>query len=329
MELSIIIINWKSRDFLRDCLKSIEENPPNFSFETVVIDNASLDGSAEMVQREFPNVKYIQSAENLGFSRGNNAAAQSSSGRTLLFLNPDTKILGNALAVMKDCLDSHQDAGIAGCRILNSDGSVQTTAIQAFPTLLNQTLDADVLHRWFPNSRLWGTAALFSESTSPVRVDMISGACLMIRRQVFEQIGGFSPDYFMYSEDVDICQKARRAGWNAYYVPSVSVIHYNGQSSNKRPSNFAHIMQQESRLIYFHKMRGSLYAFCFRVSRIPIAIIRMALLVALMILPFGAERRQELRSAMGKWLAILRWSLGLNTSVQTNTPAVGSSVVSQ
>ncbi len=327
VELSIIIINWNSRDFLRDCLKSIEENPPHFNYETIVIDNASFDGSAEMVRREFPAVKYLQSRDNLGFSRGNNAAATSSTGCDLLFLNPDTKVLGNALEVMKDCLDAQQDAGIVGCRILNSDGSVQTTAVQAFPTLLNQTLDADVLHRWFPKSRLWGTAALFNESASPTRVDMISGACLMIRRALFEQIGGFSPDYFMYSEDVDICQKAHRAGWNAYCFPSVSVIHYNGQSTNKRQSNFAHIMQQESRLIYFNKMRGWLYALSFRVSRVPIAVIRMAIIAALMVFPFGPERRQELRCSMSKWLAILRWSLGLQQPLATETAAVGSAVI--
>ena len=328
VELSIIIINWNSRDFLRDCLKSIEENPPPFSYETIVIDNASYDGSAEMVHGEFPKIKYLQGPDNLGFSRGNNAAAESSSGRNLLFLNPDTKVLGNALDVMRDYLDAHHDVGIVGCRILNSDGSVQTTAVQAFPTLLNQTLDADVLHRWFPKSRLWGTAALFSGSTAPTRVDMISGACLMIRRSVFEQIGGFSQDYFMYSEDVDICQKAHRAGWNAYYVPSVSVIHYNGQSTNKRPSNFTHIMQQESRLIYFHKMRGSLYALSFRVSRVPIAVIRMAMIATLLIFPFGPERRQELRSSLSKWLAILRWSLGLQQPLATKTAAVGSTATS-
>jgi N-acetylglucosaminyl-diphospho-decaprenol L-rhamnosyltransferase len=319
MDLSIIIINWNSRDFLRDCLQSIQQSAPAFHFETIVIDNASFDGSAEMVQREFPVVRYIQSNDNLGFSRGNNAAALKSSGRILLFLNPDTKILGNALTVMKECLDSQKGAGIVGCHILNHDGTVQTTAVQAFPTLLNQTLDADVLHRLFPKSRLWGTAALFSQSRTPSRADAISGACLMIRRDVFEQIGGFSTDYFMYSEDIDISYKAHRAGWNSYYVPTASIIHYNGQSTKKKPSYFAPVMQQESRLIYFNKMRGSFYAFCFRVSRIPIALLRMAMIALLMLLTFDTEKREQLRFSMGKWLAIWRWSLGIQTAAQTQT----------
>jgi N-acetylglucosaminyl-diphospho-decaprenol L-rhamnosyltransferase len=316
VDLSVIIINWKSSDFLRECLASIDQNPPRFSFEVIVIDNASFDGSAEMVQREFPGVRYIQSADNLGFSRGNNAAARTSTGRILLFLNPDTKILGNALAAMKECLDSRQDAGIVGCRILNSDGSVQTTAVQAFPTLLNQMLDTDVLRRWFPQSRLWGTAALFSRGSDPVVVDTISGACLMIRRDVFEQIGEFSTNYFMYSEDVDICRKTHLAGWKAYYLPTASIIHYNGQSTKKKPSYFPYLLQQESRFIYFSKMRGALYANIFRASRMPIAIIRMAMIALLMLISFDSGRRQQLRFSMGKWFYILKWSLGVERLLQ-------------
>jgi GT2 family glycosyltransferase len=311
VDLTVIIINWNSCNFLRECLESIERNPPEFSFEVIVIDNASFDGSAEMVRREFPGVRYIQSAENLGFSRGNNAAAVTSTGCMFLFLNPDTKILGNALATMKECLDSHQDAGIVGCHILNSDGSVQTSAVQAFPTLLNQMLDADVLRNWFPQSPLWGTAALFSRGADPVIVDTVSGACLMIRRDVFEQIGGFSTNYFMYSEDVDICHKAHLAGWRTYYLPTASIIHYNGQSTKKKPSYFPHVMQQESRFIYFSKMRGRLYAGCFRASRIPIAMIRMAIITLLIVVSFNSERQRQLRFSMGKWFSILKWSLGL------------------
>ncbi len=322
VDLTVIIINWNSCTFLRECLESLEKNPPEFSFEVIVIDNASFDGSAEMVRREFPGVRYIQSDENLGFSRGNNAAAATSAGRIFLFLNPDTKILGNALATMKECLDSHQDAGILGCHILNSDGSVQTSAVQAFPTILNQMLDADVLREWFPQSRLWGNAPLFSRGVDPVIVDTVSGASLMIRRDVFEQIGGFSTNYFMYSEDVDICHKAHLAGWRTYYLPTASIIHYNGQSTKKKPSYFPNLMQQESRFIYFSNMRGYLYAQCFRASRIPVALIRMAIIALLIGLSFNSERRQRLRFSMGKWFSILKWSLGLEklTPTQSESP---------
>jgi N-acetylglucosaminyl-diphospho-decaprenol L-rhamnosyltransferase len=319
MEISIIIINWHSREFLRECLASIEANRPPFSLEVIVIDNATFDGSAEMVHVDFPGVRYIQSSENLGFSRGNNTAAAHATGHLLLFLNPDTKILGSALAAMKGCFDSLPEAGIVGCNILNSDGSVQTTAVQAFPTLLNQTLDADVLRRWFPRSRLWGTAALFGGGTTPVAVDMISGACLMIRRSVFADIDGFSPDYFMYSEDVDICHKANLAGWKAYYLATASIIHYSGQSTKKKPSYFPHLMQQESRFIYFSKMHGSLYAYCFRASRILVALLRMSMIAMLLSVSIGRERRSQLNFSMGKWFAILKWAVGRGTPMPTQT----------
>jgi GT2 family glycosyltransferase len=229
----------------------------------------------------------------------------------LLFLNPDTKILGTALSDMRDCLDSISEAGALGCRILNADGTVQTTAIQAFPTLLNQLFDTETLRQRFPRSALWGMAPLFSSDKKPVPVDLISGACLMIRRDVFERIGGFSTDYFMYSEDVDICRKTLDAGWKCYYLPTASIIHFNGQSTKKQFSYFSTVVQQQSRFIYFGKMRGHFYAYCYRVLQFLAALLRIVLIRGLQAVSFNVERRSQLRYSAGKWTSILRWSLGL------------------
>lgn len=316
MELSIVIINWNSRDFLRDCLASIEQNRPPFPYEVVVIDNASYDGAAEMVQRDFPAVRFLQSPDNLGFARGNNRAAAGATGRVLLFLNPDTRLLGSVLADMMACLHSFPDAGILGCRILNADGTVQTTAIQAFPTLLNQLLDAEVLRARFPRSALWGMAPLFSPDKKPVPVDMISGACLMIRRDVFDRIAGFSSDYFMYSEDVDICKKALGAGWKSYYLPTASIIHLNGQSTKKQFSYFSTVVQRQSRFVYFAKMRGHFYAHCYRFLQFLAALLRIALIRGLQLVSLDGERRTQLQYSAGKWTSILRWSLGLPQPVR-------------
>lgn len=321
MGLSIIIINWNSRDFLRDCLASIEQNRPPFPHEVIVIDNASYDGAAEMVQRDFPEVRFLQSADNLGFARGNNAAAAAATSRVLLFLNPDTKVLGNVLAGMVQCLDSLSDSGILGCRILNADGTVQTTAIQAFPTLLNQLLDAEAFRARFPRSRLWGIAPLFSTDKTPVPVDMVSGACLMIRRDVFDRIGGFSSDYFMYSEDVDICKKAKDAGWKSYYLPTASIIHYNGQSTKKQPSYFSCIVHQQSRFSYFKKMRGHFYACCFRATQFLVALVRIVLVGGLWTFSRHPEKRAQLQYSLGKWKSILQWSLGMEKPVGTQSAA--------
>jgi N-acetylglucosaminyl-diphospho-decaprenol L-rhamnosyltransferase len=322
VELSIIVINWNSCAFLRNCLDSIMRNPPSFRFEVIVIDNASFDGSAEMVHSEFPHVRHIQSKENLGFARGNNAAVLSANGRDLLFLNPDTKVLGNALSLMKECLDSVPDAGIVGCHILNYDGSIQTSAVQAFPTLLNQTLDTDLLRKWFPRSRLWGTTALFENGNRPVIVDTVSGACLMIRRSLFDRIGGFSTNYFMYSEDIDICHKSFLADSKTYYLSTASIVHFDGQSTKKKPSYFANVMQQQSRFLYFSKMRGNFYAQCFRVSRLAIALLRMALISILLLLV--PAKRSQLRFSLGKWFSIFKWALGVEGSVPTKPKVSGA-----
>src|SRR5271165_5655937 len=141
MDLSIIIVNWKSVDFLRGCLASIFSPGSSLSLEVVVVDNASYDGCEEMLSREFPQVRFIQSRENIGFARACNLGFRNSTGRVVLFLNPDTKVLGNALSSMVDGLESQSHAGAIGCKLLNGDGSLQTSCIQSFPTILNQALD--------------------------------------------------------------------------------------------------------------------------------------------------------------------------------------------
>src|SRR5450432_96179 len=162
MDLSIIIVNWNSVDFLRGCLVSICQPPQSISLEVIVVDNASYDGCDSMLAREFPRVRFIQSHENIGFARACNLGHQHSAGRILLFLNPDTKIVGNALADLVSGLDSLPDAGAIGCKLLNADGTLQKSCIQSFPTILNQCLDSEALRSRFPRSRLWGMAPLFS-----------------------------------------------------------------------------------------------------------------------------------------------------------------------
>src|SRR5262249_2706071 len=158
-----------------------------------------------------------QSKKNLGFAGANNAAFAHSRGRNVLFLNPDTEVMGNALSVMCSALDAIPDAGGVGCTLLNSDLSLQTSCIQAFPSILNQTLDFDFLQHLFPKSTLWGMRPLYAPAGPAVTVDIISGACLMVRRITFEQVGQFSTDYFMYAEDMDLCYKFTLAGWRNYF----------------------------------------------------------------------------------------------------------------
>jgi len=317
MDLSIIIINWKSAAFLRNCLASIHANTVDLSFETIVVDNGSFDGCGEMLEREFPGVIFIQSDENLGFAGANNLGFAHSKGRTVLFLNPDTEVVGPALHVMWSFLESRADAGAVGGKLLNSDLSIQTSCIQRFPSILNQILDFDCLRELFPRSALWGTWPLFTDSATPVGVDVISGACLMVKRGVLENVGVLSSDYFMYAEDVDLCYKIQQQGWKCYYVPQAVVVHHGGRSSDSKPeSNFAVIMTRESMLTFMRKNKGSLYASAYRFTTALIAVGRLLALGVVVLLTAGKVRRNSIGVAFAKWFSILRWALGLELWVK-------------
>jgi hypothetical protein len=309
-DLSIIIVNWKSADFLRKCLKSIFANASGLSFEILVVDNASFDGSAELVEREFPGVRFVQSTENLGFAGANNLGVRSAKGRNLLFLNPDTEVIGTALELMSSFLDATPDAGAVGCKLLNTDGTVQTSCIQAFPSILNQVLDAELLRRRFPRSKLWGMAALFEDGGRPAQVDVISGACLMLRRSTFAAVGGFSSAYFMYSEDVELCYAVRQAGFKNYYVSEATVIHHGGGSSGTE-SHFVTVMQRESRWRFFLKYRRRFYAAAYRCAMGISAALRAALFAAALIFTLGQFHRAAFLPKFAKWVKVLRWVTGL------------------
>src|SRR5690349_628891 len=234
MDLSIIIVNWNSAEYTIPCVSSILAHT-NLEFEIIVVDNASGDDSCRVIQERYPFVKLVRSPQNFGFARANNLGFQHSSGRILLFLNPDTELRGSAINLMHACLDSSADIGVLGCRLLNSNLSVQTSCIHVFPTILNQVVDIERFRQLFPRLQLWGMLPLFdADPEKPAEVEAISGACQMIRREVFEKVGRFSADYFMYMEDLDICDKVRKIGKKVCYLGAATIVHHGGQSSRKR-----------------------------------------------------------------------------------------------
>ena len=232
MDLSIIIVNWNWIAYLRECVASVYEHTRDLLFETIVVDNASLAGDADLLELQLPGITVIKSVENLGFGGANNLGFRHSTGKYILFLNPDTKLVSSAINSMVQGVRELPDAGILGCKLLNTDLSIQTSCIQTFPTIANQLLDSDWLRERWPNSRLWGTKPLFSNTGLPTKVEVVSGACMLVRRDVFEQVGLFTDDYFMYAEDLDLCYKTERAGYPNYYMGTASVIHHGGKSSN-------------------------------------------------------------------------------------------------
>lgn len=312
MDLSIIIVNWNSADFVRTCLNTLYRNDIGVTSEIIVIDNASFDACQRIISDEFPGVKFIQSHQNLGFAKANNLGAVQAHSDFLLFLNPDTEILGNAVSDMLSAIRMLPKAGVLGCKLLNTDMSLQTSCVQPFPTILNQAFDADILHRMFPGLSIWGPVPHLLNQPGPAQVQVISGACMMIKRELFAEIGGFSTDYFMYTEDIDLCYKVKSAGYINYYTGSCSVIHHGGGSSHKRKENsFANVQIRESIFKFLKKTHGEIYAVLYKISMFLAALIRFCIIALAFIPCMLMGRRSSCGASLTKWMNILRWSLGI------------------
>jgi GT2 family glycosyltransferase len=301
--VSVIVVNWNSSGYLRECLVSIRRCVVGVEYEVVVVDNHSPDEEVDALPEEFNEIKMFKSPVNLGFAKANNLGFGQSKGEYLLFLNPDTKLNSPAIDLMLRQIESLADAGVVGCRLLNSDLSVQTTAIQTFPTILNQALDAEILRRRWPNSRLWGIGPLFSHLCEVVPVEVISGACMMIRRDVFEKVGMFSEDYFMYAEDLDLCYKVMQAGYRNYYVGGATVIHYGGGSSTPESAT---IRKWQSIMLYCVKHHGRLYTSAFALVMSVVAAARLLVLALTSGLRRAKRREPGRYSPSAKWSAILK-----------------------
>jgi GT2 family glycosyltransferase len=316
MELSIICVNWNSADYLRECIASVYEYTWEISFEIIVVDNASSQEGVDTLREQFPEVTIIKSAKNLGFAGANNVGFRHSTGAYVLLLNPDTKLISAAINIMLAHMKTLPDAGIVGCRLLNTDLSVQLTAIQKYPTILNQVLDLEYLQLRWPHCPLWEIAPLFSTDVKLLKVEVISGACMLLRRQVFEQVGMFSEDYFMYAEDIDLNYKVKSAGFTNYYVGEAAMIHHGSKSSSRQEISFwATIMKYRAMRKLFQKTRGRLYGSMYRMAMGCAAAGR--LIVLALAYPLGniVWDREALKFATRKWRVVLRWALGRQSMV--------------
>lgn len=258
MDLSIIIINWNVKDLLQKCLESIYRETKDISFEVFVIDNASSDGSAEMVIENFPEVKLIVNTENKGFAKANNQGIKESSGKYILLLNPDTEIISNVFLKMIEVFKEDEKLGILGPKLLNSDKSLQSS-IRRFPTLFSQTLILLKIHHFLPNLKTFKKyfARDFDYSREQ-SVDQVMGACFMIRKKMLEQIGVLDEKFYIWFEEVDYCKRAKKAGWNVAYTPNAEVIHYGGQSFQQKLSLEKQKIFNKSLRYYFRKHYGFL-----------------------------------------------------------------------
>ena len=236
MRLSVVFLNYNTRDLTRQALSSVLAAAEGLEVEIFVVDNASVDGSADMVAEEFPQVKLICNAANVGFAAGNNVALRQVTGEYALLINTDTIVRRDALRTMVEFLDAHPEAGACGCKILDPDGTLQLDSRRGFPTPLAAFCKMSGLSRLFPTPPLiahYHMTYLDPEQTAEVEV--LSGSCMMVRKAAMDQVGLLDEDYFMYGEDIDWCYRFHQAGWKIYYVPTTEIIHFRGESGRGVP----------------------------------------------------------------------------------------------
>ncbi len=270
VDLSIVIVSWNVRALLRRCLQSVlaEAKPGpgdgvfqlgDWKVEILVVDNASADGSIEMVRSQFPHVHLIANGENRGFTAANNQGLSRARGRYLLLLNPDTEVVGDALATMIRYVEANAEIGALGAKLLYPDGSIQSSR-RRFPTLSTALVESTVVQEWWKDNRILHRYYMTDTGDDEIqRVDWVVGACLLVRRQAYEQVGGLDEGFFMYSEELDWCRRIKAAGWEVVYLPTATVMHHEGKSSEQVvPAR--HIYFQSSKVRYFRKHHGAFQA---------------------------------------------------------------------
>jgi len=230
MDLSVVILNWKVKELLRQCLISVYRETSDIDFEVIVVDNDSRDGSAEMVAREFPQARLIVNDRNVGFAAGNNVGIKVASGEFVLLLNPDTELRENVLAKLVAVMRANPDVAVCGPTLLNADGSLQSS-VRRFPTPSSQALVMLKLHNIFP--RLKPVREYFASGfdyLASSSVDQVMGAAFMVRRTAFDELGLLDERFFIWFEEVDFCKRAIDAGHDVMYTPETHIIHYGGES---------------------------------------------------------------------------------------------------
>ena len=231
-DLSIVIVEWNTVDMLRDCLASVFANNGGLDLQVIVVDNASEDGSPEMVEAEFPQVTQIRNADNRGFAAANNQGFEICTGRHVLLLNSDTYVLGNVLAASVAYLDAHADVGAMGCRVLNPDRTMQATC-SMWPRLLDLVFMSTGLWK-LRHPRVFGRYQMTDWARDDERpVEVISGCYLMVRAEVLAQVGPLDEDFFFFGEETDWCRRIADAGWRLMFAPVGEIVHYGSASARK------------------------------------------------------------------------------------------------
>lgn len=248
MDVSVIIVNYNTLRMTSECIESVFNETLGLDFEVILVDNASTDGSREHFQAD-GRIKYVYNGENLGFGKANNAGLALACGRNVLFLNSDTLLTGNAVKILSDFLDAHQEAGACGANLLDRQGGGNYSFGRRMPGIGHAL---NTLLHCLPSRLRYGRDQYFNHTGKPQEVAYITGADLMVKASVLERAGGFNPEFFMYFEETELCWRIKKAGWKIFSVPEASIIHLDGASFRTREQLEARErMVAESRDTYF------------------------------------------------------------------------------
>jgi GT2 family glycosyltransferase len=307
MDISIIIVNWNTRELLKGCLESVLETIHDISYEIVVVDNASRDGSVAMLQEKYPQVRLIQNDENRGFGAANNQAMRIMTGSYALLLNSDAVLTENAVSELFTFMEAHSDAAMACGQLLNADGGKQNS-VASFPNLLTLLTNTSLLEYLFPNRY---PSKRYSYD-KPIEVDSCIGACLLVRRKAVEDVGMFDERYFFFFEETDLAYQMKKAGWRVYQVPTALIYHFQGQSIGRDIQS--RIEFYRSRHQFFRKWKSRPH---FIVARIVIFLrlcINWLLTSVANIFSLGMNR--ELRHKFFVYSRLILWHLNFTSHLK-------------
>jgi GT2 family glycosyltransferase len=252
MDLSILIVNYKTKKLTLECLNSIYDTNSDYKFEIIVIDNASNDGSVQAFENQFPTVKIISNNENVGFAKANNQGIKAAAGRYILLLNSDTVIGTHTIHTMIHFMDNNLKIGASGCKVILPDGSLDKACKRGFPTPSASFYYAFGFSKLFPKNPRFNQYQLgYLNPDQEYPIDCLVGAFMLVRRETIDQVGLLDEEFFMYGEDIDWCYRIKEAGWGIYYYPRTTITHYKGASSRKKP--FKIIYEFHRAMFLFHR----------------------------------------------------------------------------
>jgi GT2 family glycosyltransferase len=310
--ISIVIVTWNCKRFLQECLDSLVDYRRDQQTEIIIVDNASADGTPELVRDSYPEVTLIQSNENLGFTKGNNVGIRRASGEYVLLINPDVNVLHGCIDKMLAYMQQNPRIGLLGPRMLGADGKSDRSYMGA-PTLWNLFCRALALDALFPKSKLFGGFLMFYFDRNQIaEVDILNGWFWMTRREALDQVGLLDENLFMYGDDLDWSKRFRDAGWKVVYFPEAEAVHYGGGTTARAPIRFS-VEMQKANFQYWQKNYGKTSQFMYR------SIIALHQLIRLIGYSLSflnpATNRGDARAKLRRSAACFQWAIGYHDDV--------------